>query len=233
MDDVRAQILVVEDDPDLRQGIRGALEGLCYRCLEAANGREGMDLVASHRPDVILLDLGLPDMDGLELLSRLREWSRTPVLVLSARGRDIDKVASFDSGADDYLTKPFRIPELLARIRTLLRRAGPDRVELSVFVLDHWRIDLPLRKVWVDDREVRLSTFEFAVLGALIRRAGSVVTHRQLLDEVWGGARSEWLSHLRLCMTQLRRKLEQNPSRPRHLRTETGVGYRLWVGASS
>lgn len=230
MNDLQPLILMVEDEPGLRQILRVTLEGRRYRCMGAANGQEGMALASECRPDAVLLDLGLPDMDGLDLLSRLREWSRVPVLVISARGREIDKVAAFDSGADDYLSKPFSTLELLARLRSLLRHTGPRTHEAAVFVLDRWLIDLPARMVLLDGKEVRLSPFEFAVLSALIRRAGKVVTHRRLLEEVWGEAKSEWLCHLRLCMTRLRGKLEKEPARPRYLRTEKGVGYRLWIG---
>jgi len=222
-------ILLIEDEPQMRRFLRVALEGSGYRYLEAATGQEGLALAVQHRPDAILLDLGLPDMDGLDLMARLREWSRTPVIVISARGQETDKVSALDAGADDYLTKPFGTRELLARIRVALRHADPEAAEDPVFVLGRWRVDLAKRQVLVEGREVHLTPLEYSLFTTLIRHAGRVVTHRQLLKEVWGGAAGAQPLYLRVYMTQLRHKLEEEPSRPKYLQTEPGVGYRLWM----
>jgi two-component system KDP operon response regulator KdpE len=222
-------ILLVEDEPQMRRFLRVALEGSGYRYLEAATGQEGLALAVQHRPEAILLDLGLPDMDGLDLMVRLREWSRTPVIVISARGQETDKVAALDAGADDYLTKPFGTRELLARIRVALRHADPEAAEEPVFVLGRWRVDLAKRQVLVDGKEVHLTPLEYSLFTTLIRHAGRVVTQRQLLKEVWGGAAGAQPLYLRVYMTQLRHKLEEEPSRPKYLQTEPGVGYRLYI----
>jgi two-component system, OmpR family, KDP operon response regulator KdpE len=223
-------ILLIDDEINMRQVIRVALEGSGYRYLEASTGQEGQMLAVQYRPDAILLDLGLPDMDGLDLLSNLREWSRIPVIVISARGKEPDKVGALDVGADDYLAKPFGKSELLARIRVALRHPGPEALESPLFELDHWHVDLAQRRVLVDGKEIHLSPLEFGLFSTLIRHAGAVVTHRQILKEVWGDATGEQIVNLRLYMAQLRHKLEKEPSRPQHLRTEPGVGYRLWTG---
>jgi two-component system KDP operon response regulator KdpE len=199
------------------------------KMLEAATGHEGLALAASYRPDVVLLDLGLPDMEGLEVIRRLREWTAVPIVVLSARGRDADKIAGLDAGADDYLTKPFSVGELIARIRVALRHAAPagSPAEEPVFQIGDLRADFAKRQVWVRGAEVHLTPIEYSLLNVLVRHAGKVLTHRQLLKEVWG-ARSEQQSHyLRIYMHQLRRKLEKDPARPEYLLTEPGVGYRL------
>ncbi|MBK9797212.1 MAG: response regulator [Holophagaceae bacterium] len=222
-------ILLVEDEPQMRRFLRVALEGSGYRYGEAATGQEGLAMAVQLRPEAILLDLGLPDMDGLELVRRLREWSQTPVIVISARGQETDKVAALDAGADDYLTKPFGTRELLARIRVALRHAGPEAAEEPVFELDRWRVDLAKRQVLVEGQEVHLTPLEYSLFTTLIRHAGRVVTHRQLLKEVWGGAAGAQPLYLRVYMTQLRHKLEEEPSRPKYLQTEPGVGYRLRV----
>jgi len=222
-------ILLVEDEPQMRRFLRVALEGTGYRYLEAATGQEGLALAVQHRPEAILLDLGLPDMDGLELVTRLREWSRTPVIVISARGQESDKVGALDAGADDYLTKPFGTRELLARLRVALRHAGPEAGTEPVFILGRWRVDLAKRQVLVEGKEIHLTPLEYNLFTTLIRHAGKVVTQRQLLKEVWGGAAGAQPLYLRVYMTQLRHKLEEEPSRPKYLQTEPGVGYRLWM----
>lgn len=221
------QILLVEDEPQMRRFLRVALEGSGYRYLEATTGGEGLALAIQHRPDVILLDLGLPDMDGLALMSRLREWSQTPVIIISARGQEADKVRALDVGADDYLTKPFGTGELLARIRVALRHAEPGAAEDPRFILGRWRVDLAKRQVLVAGQEIHLTPIEYRLFTTLIRHAGKVVTHRQLLKEVWGGVAGAQPLYLRVYMAQLRHKLEEDPSRPQYLRTEPGVGYRL------
>ncbi len=221
------QVLLVEDEPQMRRFLRVALEGAGYRYLEAATGQEGLNLAAQHRPQVILLDLGLPDMDGLDVMAHLREWCQAPVIVISARGQEADKVKALDIGADDYLTKPFGTSELLARIRVALRHADPGAAEEPVFTLGRWRVDLAKRQVLVDGQEVHLTPLEYKLFITLIRHAGKVVTHRQLLKEVWGGVAGAQPLYLRVYMTQLRHKLELEPSRPTYLQTEPGVGYRL------
>ncbi|WP_257303751.1 response regulator [Geothrix campi] len=221
------QVLLVEDEPQMRRFLRVALESSGYRYLEAPTGEEGLTLAVQFRPDVILLDLGLPDMDGLDLMTRLREWSQIPVIVISARGQETDKVGALDVGADDYLTKPFGTSELLARIRVALRHAEPGAVENPLFVLGRWRVDLAKRQVLVAGQEVHLTPLEYRLFTTLIHHAGRVVTHRQLLKEVWGGVAGAQPLYLRVYMAQLRHKLEEDPSRPRYLQTEPGVGYRL------
>jgi two-component system KDP operon response regulator KdpE len=222
-------ILLVEDEPQMRRFLRVSLEGSGYRYLEAGTGQEGLSLATQHRPDAILLDLGLPDMDGLDLVGQLRGWSQIPVIVISARGQESDKVDALDAGADDYLTKPFGTRELLARVRVALRHAGPEAADEPVFMLGRWRVDLAKRQVLVDGQEVHLTPLEYSLFTTLIRHAGKVVTHRQLLKEVWGGAAGAQPLYLRVYMTQLRHKLEEEPSRPRYLKTEPGVGYRLFI----
>jgi len=223
-------ILLVEDEPQMRRFLRVALEGSGFRYLEAATGQEGLSMAVQHQPDAILLDLGLPDMDGLELVARLRGWSRTPVIVISARGQETDKVGALDAGADDYLTKPFGTRELLARVRVALRHAKSETAEADpLFILGRWRVDLAKRQVLVEGREVHLTPLEYSLFTTLIRHAGKVVTHRQLLKEVWGGVAGAQPLYLRVYMTQLRHKLEEEPSRPKYLQTEPGVGYRLFI----
>ncbi len=221
------QVLLVGDEPQMRRFLRVALESAGYSYLDAATGQEGLDLAALHRPQVILLDLGLPDMDGLDVMATLREWSQAPVIVISARGQEADKVKALDHGADDYLTKPFGTSELLARIRVALRHADPGAPEEPVFSLGRWRVDLAKRQVQVEGQEVHLTPLEYKLFTTLIRHAGKVVTHRQLLKEVWGGVAGAQPLYLRVYMTQLRHKLEEDPSRPTYLQTEPGVGYRL------
>jgi two-component system, OmpR family, KDP operon response regulator KdpE len=200
-----------------------------YGLLEVETGEEGLALAAAQVPDLVLLDLGLPDMDGKEVIRRLREWSEVPVIVLTARGQEREKVASLDAGADDYLTKPFGVGELLARIRAAMRRVRmpePGRLE-QVLSLGNVTVDLERRKVTREMEEVNLTPIEFKLLSVLIRHRGKVVTHRQLLKEVWGPSYIEQNPYLRIVILNLRRKLEENPTRPHYLITEPGVGYRL------
>ena len=223
-----ATVLLVEDEAPMRRFLRVALEGGGYKLLEAETAREGLSLAASHQPDLVLMDLGLPDLDGLELTKRLREWSKTPIIVLSARGQERDKIEALDAGADDYLTKPFSTGELLARMRVALRHgARGAEPEQPIFETGRWRVDLASRQVFVDGGEVHLTPNEYKLLATLVRHAGKVLTHRQLLKEVWGGSPGAQPHYLRVYMAQLRHKLEEDPARPRHLRTEPGVGYRL------
>lgn len=221
-------VLLIEDEPQMRRFLRAALESHDYRLVEATTSREGLAQATARSPDVILLDLGLPDGDGIDLARRIREWSATPIVVISARGREQDKVAALDAGADDYLTKPFGTDELLARLRVALRHAARLAAPAEpVFAVDELRVDLAARRVFARGVEVHLTPTEYKLLTALVRDAGKVMTHRQLLNEVWGPNAVEHTHYLRVYMTQLRHKLEQDPTRPRYLQTEAGVGYRL------
>ena len=222
-------VLVVEDEPQMRHFLRAALESHGYRPVEAATAREGIAQASGRTPDVILLDLGLPDGDGLDVTRRIREWSGTPIIVLSARGREQDKVQALDAGADDYLTKPFGVEELLARLRVALRHAArpQDGAPQPVFAVGDLRVDLERRQVRIADEEIHLTPTQYKLLAALVRHAGRVRTHRQLLKDVWGPNAVEQTPYLRVYMTQLRHKLERDPARPRYLTTEIGVGYRL------
>ncbi len=227
MSDVAPTILVIEDEPQMRRFLKASLESHDYHIVEAVTAREGLTQATGRNPDAILLDLGLPDLDGIELTRRLREWSRTPVIVISARGREQDKIAALDAGADDYLTKPFGLGELLARLRVALRRvAGGDDGE-PTFAVGDLKVDLAARLVYRNGAEVHLTPIEYKLLTTLVRHAGKVVTHRQLLKEAWGPNAVEHAHYVRVYMTQLRHKLEEEPSRPRYLLTESGVGYRL------
>jgi two-component system KDP operon response regulator KdpE len=221
-------VLIVEDDPQIRRFLRTALGAEGFEMREAERGERGLLEAATRRPDVVILDLGLPDMDGVDVVRRLREWSDLPVIVLSARTREADKIAALDAGADDYLTKPFGVGELLARIRVALRNraraAGPGEPTVSVGELV---IDLAARRVTLAGAEVRLTPIEHRLMATLARAAGRVMTHRMLLREVWGTAYEEQSHTLRVHMATLRRKIEPDPARPRYLLTEIGVGYRL------
>jgi two-component system KDP operon response regulator KdpE len=227
-DAVPPLVLVIEDEPQMLRFLRPALEGHGYRMIEARSGRDGLTEAATRSPDVVLLDLGLPDMDGLAVTTRLREWSLTPIVVISARGREQDKVAALDAGADDYVTKPFSVPELLARLRVALRHAARgDGVEVPRLVIGNLEIDLEKRRVLRDGEPVRLTPIEYRLLAELARHPGKVLTHSHLLRQVWGPASAQQSHYLRVYMAQLRRKLEEDPARPRILLTELGVGYRL------
>jgi two-component system KDP operon response regulator KdpE len=223
----RAAVLVIEDEPAMRRLLRAALTSAGYRVIEAATGADGLREAATAAPAAVLIDLGLPDLDGTEVTRRLRAWSQMPVIVLSARGQERDKIDALDAGADDYVTKPFATGELLARLRSALRRAsrsadGEARIESGPLV-----IDLARHRVTHDDQVVKLTPIEFRLLAALARHPGRVVTHAQLLREVWGPAASQRHHYLRVFMAQLRQKIEPEPSRPRWLLTEPGVGYRF------
>jgi two-component system KDP operon response regulator KdpE len=219
-------VLIVEDEAPMRRFLRAALSARSFRVTEAASAREGLVAITAEKPDVVLLDLGLPDEDGIAVTRGLREWTDVPIIVLSARGRESDKVAALDAGADDYLTKPFGVNELLARMRVALRhaRAGPEPD--PVFEAGPIRVDLARREVKVEGREVRLTPTEFRLLALLARHAGKVLTHRQILREVWGPHATE-AHYVRVQMAELRKKLEGDPARPKLLVTEPGVGYRL------
>ena len=217
----------------MRRFLTATLRSLDYSVVEAATAREGLAQAAGRNPDLILLDLGLPDGDGLDVAREIRRTSRVPIIVISARGQEQAKVTALDLGADDYLTKPFGVPELLARIRVALRRAALPAGDPSnpVYQAGPLRVDLVRRRVTRDDKEVHLTPTEYRLLAALVREAGRVVTHRHLLQEVWGANYVEQTHYLRVSMAQLRHKLEDDPTRPRLLATEPGVGYRLKDGA--
>lgn len=231
MTDTQPLVLVIEDEPQIRRFLRASLTSNGYRLIEAETAQAGLSQAATRPPDLIILDLGLPDLDGLEVTQLLREWTSTPIIVLSARGQESDKIAALDAGADDYLTKPFGVGELMARMRVALRqatRASGDTHE-PVFTAGGLRVDLAHRQVFVDGEEVHLTPREYSLLTTLVRYAGKVVTHRQLLKEVWGPGYTDESHYLRVYMGHLRHKLEANPARPRYLLTEPGVGYRLAV----
>ncbi len=221
-----ATVLVIDDETQIRRLLRVCLEANGYRVEEAATGQDGIAQAAQRHPDVVILDLGLPDLDGVAVLDRLREWSRVPVVVLSVRDREEDKIAALDHGADDYVTKPFRTGELLARLRVALRHAQPAP-EMTVFRNDELEVDLAARVVRLKGREVKLTATEYSLLRLLVQHAGKVLTHRQILREVWGPNAVAQTHYLRVYIAHLREKLETEPARPQLILTEPGVGYRL------
>jgi two-component system KDP operon response regulator KdpE len=225
--DVR--LLLIEDEDSMRRFLRPALAAQGYHVIEATTGVEGLRLAASHNPEIVLLDLVLPDLDGLEVTRRLREWTRAPIIVISARGQEPDKVQALDSGADDYVTKPFGLQELLARLRVARRHANAAErpPEDGVITVGPLRIDQAKRRVSVGDREVRFTPIEYKLLVTLARNPGRVLTHQQLLKDVWGPGRAGQTQYLHVYMGHLRTKLEADPARPKLLITEPGVGYRL------
>ena len=225
-----ARILVIDDERAIRRFLRAALSAHGYVILEAAGGEEGLQTAAVQHPDVIILDLGLPDLDGVEVTRRLREWTQTPVIILSVRGSEQDKIAALDAGADDYLTKPFGAGELTARIRAALRRAQPTAEGQAVFQVDGLRVDLVHRLVKVDDTAVDLTPTEYELLKLLVQNAGKVMTHWQLLHAVWGSAYADETHLLRVNISNLRHKIEPDPAQPNYILTESGVGYRLKMG---
>lgn len=226
MSDKNVKVLVIDDEVQIRNLLRMALSGYGYEVKEAANAEEGINFALTFKPDIIILDLGLPDADGIEVIKKLREWSSTPIIVLSVRERENDKIMALDSGADDYVTKPFGMGELLARIRTALRHRTMVTPQMSI-ELDDLKIDLATRKIMVGEKEVKLTPTEYEILKILALNAGKVVTHKQLLKEVWGPMYENEVHYLRIYIAQIRKKIEVDPSRPRHLITEPGVGYRL------
>jgi two-component system, OmpR family, KDP operon response regulator KdpE len=222
------RVLIVDDEPQILRALRINLHARHYDVVTAADGAEALHAAATHHPDLVVLDLGLPDLDGVEVTRRLREWSRTPIIVLSARGQENDKIEALDAGADDYLTKPFGTGELLARMRVALRNAARAAGEGEpVFTVGELKVDLGARRVFVGEQEIHLTRTEYNLLALLVKHAGKVLTHRQLLKEVWGPGSTGESHYLRVYMGQLRHKLERDPARPRYLVTETGVGYRL------
>jgi two-component system KDP operon response regulator KdpE len=224
-------VLVIEDELQMRRFLRASLTSHGFRLLEAGTAKEALALATSQNPEVILLDLGLPDGDGIALTRSLREWSGVPIIVLSARGRETDKVEALDAGSDDYLTKPFGVNELLARIRAALRRANqPAGTTAPVIEIGALRIDLARREVTIGERALHLTPNEYGILTLLARNPGKVLTHRQILKEVWGPAHAGETHYLRVYMAQLRRKIEADPARPQLLVTEPSVGYRMRDG---
>jgi two-component system, OmpR family, KDP operon response regulator KdpE len=218
--------LVIDDEPQIRRLLRVTLEGNGYRVVDAATGNDGVLQAAQSRPDVILLDLGLPDLDGLSVLKRIREWSRVPVLVLSVRDREQDKVAALDNGADDYVTKPFNSGELLARLRAALRHIQPPGAE-AVFRSGNLEVDLAARVVRKGGKEIKVTPIEYSLLRLFVTHAGKVLTHRQILAEVWGPQAVNETHYLRVHIAHLRDKIEDTSARPEMLVTESGVGYRF------
>ena len=217
--------LVIDDEPQIRRLLRVTLEANGYEVFDAATGQDGIVQAAQCRPEIILLDLGLPDLDGVEVLKRIREWSREPVIIMSVRDREHDKIAALDAGADDFVTKPFGSGELLARLRTTLRRSQPPAAE-AIFRAGKVEVDFAARIVRKNGAEVKLTPTEYALLRLLVVHAGKVLTHRQLLTEVWGPNAVEQTQYLRVHIAHLREKLEDNPAQPKLIITESGVGYR-------
>jgi len=220
------RVLIVDDEPAIRRFLRATLSAHGYDIFEATDGQSALIAAAAARPDLVILDLGLPDMDGVQITRQLREWTQIPILIISVRGQENDKIAALDAGADDYVTKPFGVGELLARMRVALRHTIPATEE-PVFVAGDLAVDLARREVRLGGREVQLTPTEYDLLRVLVTHAGKVLTHRQLLREVWGVGYEQETHMLRVNISNLRRKLEPDPTRPRYIRTEPGVGYRL------
>jgi two-component system KDP operon response regulator KdpE len=218
--------LIIDDEVQIRRLLRVALEGENYQVHEAENGQQGLIEIANHKPAAILLDLGLPDLGGLEVLKRLREWSEAPVVVLTVRDDVQEKVAALDAGADDYVTKPFSMPELLARLRAAQRKTRPEK-EISVFKNGDLVIDLTARVVTRAGREIKLTGTEYAVLRLFVRHPGRVLTHRYILREIWGPKSEEHRQYLRVYVTHLRQKIESDPAKPSLIKTAPGIGYRF------
>ncbi len=220
------RVLVVDDEPAIRRFLHASLSAHGYDVFEAADGQSALNLVAAAQPDLIILDLGLPDMDGVQVICQLREWTQVPIVIISVRGGEDDKIAALDAGADDYVSKPFGVGELLARMRVALRHAAPAAKE-PIFVAGDLAVDLARRDVRLGGQEVQLTPTEYDLLRILVTHAGKVLTHRQLLREVWGVKYEQETHMLRVNISNLRRKLEPDPTRPRYIRTEPGVGYRF------
>ena len=228
MSDAGQRVLVVDDENAIRRYLRTALTAQGFTVYEAVNGEEAVNAVLNDRPDIIILDLGLPDFDGIEVTRRLREWSQTPIIILSVREAENDKIAALDAGADDYLTKPFGTGELMARMRVAMRRLA-NKSDEPVIQVDDLKMDLSRRLVTVKEQEISLTPTEYDILRLLMQNAGKVLTHRQLLRQVWGTAYESEMHLLRVNISNLRRKIEADPARPHYLVTESGVGYRLRI----
>jgi two-component system KDP operon response regulator KdpE len=221
-----ARILVIDDEKQIRRMLKAALDGYRYDIAEAASGREGLNQAAIFHPDLIILDLGLPDLDGTEVIQRLREWTQTPIIILSVREQESDKIKALDAGADDYITKPFSMGELLARLRVALRHAAKTDDE-PILSFGELVVDLAHRNVTIKGEEVRLTPIEYEILKYLALQAGRIVTHKQLLRAIWGPNYQEQTQYLRVYIGQIRRKIEIDPSQPEYIITEPGIGYRL------
>jgi two-component system KDP operon response regulator KdpE len=228
MTDAGQRVLVVDDENAIRRYLRAALSAQGFAIYEAASGQEAINAVVANHPDLIILDLGLPDFDGIEVTRRLREWSQTPIIILSVREAENDKIAALDAGADDYLTKPFSTGELMARMRVALRRLT-SKLDEPILQVGSLQMDVSRRLVTVDENQVSLTPTEYDILRLLLQNAGRVLTHRQLLKQVWGTAYESEMHILRVNISNLRRKIEPDPSRPHYLLTEPGVGYRIRV----
>ncbi len=228
MTETGQRVLVVDDETSIRRYLRAALSAQGFTVYEAVNGQDALNAVIADRPDIIVLDLGLPDFDGIEVTRRLREWSQIPIIILSVREAEQDKIAALDAGADDYLTKPFSTGELMARMRVALRRlfSKPDEPILKIGGL---QMDVSSRIVTVDENQISLTPTEYDILRLLMQNAGKVLTHRQLLRQVWGTAYESEMHILRVNISNLRRKIESDPARPHYIVTESGVGYRLKI----
>jgi two-component system KDP operon response regulator KdpE len=222
-------VLIVDDEPQIRRLLTVTLEANGYRVLPAVSGQEGLVLAAQHRPALVILDIGLPDLSGKEVLNRLREWSNAPVIILSVQGDEKEKVAALDAGADDYITKPFNSDELLARLRVALRHSTKQD-EPAVFQAKNLVVDLATRRVTVNEKEIKLTATEYNLLRLLVRHAGKVLTHRQILREIWGTGHDDDTHYLRVYIAHLREKIEANPEQPELILTELGVGYRFFQG---
>jgi len=220
------RVLVIDDETPIRRYLRTALSAQGFTVYEAANGEEAINGVLAHHPDIIILDLGLPDFDGIEVTRRLREWSQTPIIILSVREAENDKIAALDAGADDYLTKPFGTGELMARMRVAMRRLA-NKSDEPILKVDDLQMDMSRRIVTVNDNIISLTPIEYEILRLLLQNAGKVITHHQLLKQVWGTAYESEMHILRVNISNLRRKIEPDPSRPSYIHTEPGVGYRL------
>lgn len=221
------RVLVADDEPQIRRFLRTSLSAHGYTVLEASTGQEALLRGSDERPDILVLDLGLPDLDGMEVIRRIREWSQVPIIILSVRGREEDKIAALDAGADDYVTKPFGMGELMARIRAALRGRLAAETDQPVFRTGGLEVDLAKRQVKVEGREIKLTPNEYELLRVLVLNAGKVVTHQHLLREVWGPADVDQTHYVRVYVGQLRQKIETDSSQPRYILTEPGVGYRL------
>ncbi len=223
-------ILIADDEKTIRSFLKVSLETQGYKCIEADCGASALMLAASHNPDVLVLDLGLPDIDGVDVIKKLREMSQIPIIIVSARGHDREKVEALDAGADDYLTKPFSVSELLARIRVILRHYSFSKAsdnQDKLFIIGGLTVDEEKRRVWLDGAEIHLTPNEYKVLALFIKHQGKVLTHRFIIENVWGSLSSDDTQSLRVCMGNLRRKLNEEPAQPRYIITEIGVGYRL------
>jgi two-component system KDP operon response regulator KdpE len=229
MTETGLRILVIDDERPIRRFLRVSLSSHGHTVFEAVTGKEALAAAAENHPDIIFLDLGLPDMDGVEVIRLLREWSVVPIIVLSVRDQEEDKITALDAGADDYLTKPFGVGELQARMRGVLRRSVQAGKTETVFQSEQLRVDLTLRQVWVNDAEVSLTPTEYDILKLMIQNAGKVLTHRQIITKVWGAGYEEESHLLRVNISNLRRKIEIDPARPRIIITEPGIGYRLRI----